>query len=127
MVRISFLYLMTVMNRCGVYAAAVVGIGSKYDVFAMLSATSMANALSALTAHNLGAGKPERAEQSLWYGLGIALFPAVLFWLWAQLSPASMLRVFTQDAQVIAAGIPFSAPAVMTISWWRWYFVSTGI
>ena len=73
MVRISFLYLMTVMNRCGVYAAAVVGIGSKYDVFAMLSATSMANALSALTAHNLGAGKPERAEQSLWYGLGIAL------------------------------------------------------
>lgn len=107
MVRISFLYLMTVMNRCGVYAAAVVGIGSKYDVFAMLSATSMANALSALTAHNLGAGKPERAEQSLWYGLGIALFPAVLFWLWAQLSPASMLRVFTQDAQVVAAGIPF--------------------
>lgn len=37
-VRVSFLYLMTVMNRCGVYAAAVVGIGSKYDVFAMLSA-----------------------------------------------------------------------------------------
>lgn len=45
MVRISFLYLTAVMNHCGVYAAAVVGIGSKYDVFSMLSATSIANAL----------------------------------------------------------------------------------
>ena len=65
MVRISFLYLMTVMNKCGVFAASVVGISSKYDVFAMLSATSMANALAAITAQNIGAGKPERARKSL--------------------------------------------------------------
>ena len=62
MVRISFLYLTAVMNHCGVYAAAVVGIGSKYDVFSMLSATSIANALAAITAQNMGAGKPERAR-----------------------------------------------------------------
>ena len=30
MVRISFLYLAAVMNRCGVYAAAVVGISSTF-------------------------------------------------------------------------------------------------
>lgn len=69
MVRISFLYLTAVMNGCGVYAAAVVGIGAKYDVFSMLSATSVANALAALTAQNMGAGKPARAWRSLWYGL----------------------------------------------------------
>lgn len=107
MVRISFLYLMTVMNRCGVYAAAVVGIGSKYDVFAMLSATSMANALAAITAQNIGAGKPERAKKSLWYGLSFALFVSFLFWGWAQVSPQSMIRVFSKDERVIAAGIPF--------------------
>ena len=66
--RISFLYLTAVMNGCGVYAAAVVGIGAKYDVFSMLSATSVANALAALTAQNTGAGKPARAWRSLWYG-----------------------------------------------------------
>ena len=66
MVRISFLYLMTVMNSCGVFAASVVGIGSKYDVFAMLTSTSMANALAAITAQNIGAGKPERARKALW-------------------------------------------------------------
>lgn len=107
MVRISFLYLMAVMNKCGVYAASVVGISSKFDVFAMLSATSMANALAAITAQNLGAGKPERARKSLWYGLSFALCISCLFWVWAQLSPESMIQVFTSDANVIAAGVPF--------------------
>lgn len=107
MVRISFLYLMAVMNRCGVYAAAVVGISSKFDVFAMLSATSMANALTAVTAQNIGAGKPERARKSLWYGLSAALAVALCFWGWAQINPASMIRVFSKDADVIAAGVPF--------------------
>lgn len=106
-IRISFLYLTTVMNRCGLYAAAIVGISSKYDVFAMLTATSMANALAAFTAQNIGAGKPERARRSLWYGLGLALFAATSFWLWAQIAPDKMIGVFTTDAKVIAAGIPF--------------------
>lgn len=107
MIRISFLYLMTVMNSCGVYAAAVVGISSKFDVFAMLSGTSVANALAAITAHNIGAGKPERARKSLWYGLTFALCISFLFWIWAQISPQSMIQVFTSDEHVIAAGVPF--------------------
>ena len=107
MVRISFLYLAAVMNGCGVYAAAVVGIGSKYDVFSMLSATSIANALAAITAQNVGAGKPERARRSLWYGLTFALAAAFVFWTWAQVSPETMIGVFSDDAGVIAAGVPF--------------------
>ena len=94
LIRISFLYLTAVMNRCGVYAAAVVGIGSKYDVFAMLTATSMANALAAFTAQNMGAGKRERARASLWYGLGFALSVSLLFWGFAQWHPDRMVRVF---------------------------------
>lgn len=107
MVRISFLYLAAVMNSCGVYAAAVVGIGSKYDVFSMLTATSVANALAAITAQNIGAGKPERARRSLWYGMGFAVGVSALFFGWAQLSPQSMIALFSDDANVIAAGIPF--------------------
>lgn len=106
-VRISFLYLMAVMNSCGVYAAAVVGISSKYDVFAMLSATSTANALAAITAQNMGAGKPERARKSLWLGLSFAIFAAFIFWVWAQLSPQTMIGLFAENEDVINAGIPF--------------------
>ncbi|MCI8888778.1 MAG: MATE family efflux transporter [Hungatella sp.] len=107
MVRISFLYLMTVMNSCGVFAASVVGIGSKYDVFAMLTATSMANALAAITAQNIGAGKPQRARKALWYSMGFALGVSFLFWTWAQVSPETMIGVFTKDPEIIAAGVPF--------------------
>jgi len=107
MVRISFLYLMAVMNDCGVEAAAIVGISSKYDVFAMLCATSMANALAAITAQNIGAGKPKRARQALWYGLGFALAVSFLFWVWAQINPASMIQVFADDKAIIKSGEPF--------------------
>ena len=73
----------------------------------MLSATSMAGALAAITAQNMGAGKWDRARRSLWYGLGIALFISCLFFIWAQISPQSMIRVFAGDENIIAAGVPF--------------------
>ena len=107
MVRVSFLYLTAVMNRGGVAAASVVGIGSRYDVFAMLSATSLANALAANTAQNTGAGQHRRARQSLWGATGFALGAALCFWAWAQVNPAGMIGLFTADAAVIAAGIPY--------------------
>lgn len=112
-------------DHCGVYAAAVVGIGSKYDVFSMLSATSIANALAAITAQNMGAGKPERARKSLWYGLSFALLAACAFWTWAQVSPETMIALFSEDSGVIAAGVPFSGHAVMIILWWPLCFAST--
>ncbi len=107
MVRLSFLYLTSVTNRLGVFAAAAVGIASKSDVFAMLPATSTANALAAVTAQNYGAGKPERARASLGAGVGFALAASALFWLWAQLSPQTMMGLFTRDQAIISAGIPF--------------------
>lgn len=107
MIRISFLYLMVVMNRCGVYAASVVGISAKYDVFAMLTGTSLASALSAITAQNLGAGKMERARKSLWLSLSFALIVASCFFTWAQISPETMIGMFSDDIGIIKAGIPF--------------------
>lgn len=107
MVRLSFLYLTSVTNRLGIYAAAAVGIASKYDVFAMLPATSVSNALAAVTAQNYGAGKLKRAKISLFTGLSFALAASSVFWLWAQLSPETMIGIFTNDSAIIEAGIPF--------------------
>lgn len=107
MVRLSFLYLTSVTNRLGVSAAAAVGIASKYDVFAMLPATSIASALAAITAQNYGAGKPERAKSSLTAGIGFAVLASSLFFLWAQLSPETMIGIFNTDPDIIEAGIPF--------------------
>ena len=107
MVRLSFLYLTSVTNRLGVNAAAAVGIASKYDVFAMLPATSIASALAAITAQNYGAGKPERARQSLAAGIGFSVLASSLFFLRAQLSPQTMIGLFNTNPDIISAGIPF--------------------
>lgn len=107
MVRLSFLYLTSVTNRLGVDAAAAVGIASKYDVFAMLPATSIASALAAITAQNFGAGKRDRVRASVIAGVVFALGCSGLFFLWAQLSPETMIGVFADDVNVIAVGIPF--------------------
>ena len=106
-VRISFLYLTAVMNGIGVYSAAVVGISAKYDVFAMLTATSLANALAAITAQNYGRRRLDRARKSLSLSLAFALCVASAFWLWAQFSPETMIGVFTDDGNVIRQGVPF--------------------
>lgn len=106
-VRLSFLYLTAITNGLGVNAASAVGIASKYDVFAMLPATSAGNALAALTAQNLGAGKSERARKFLIYAAGAAFGFSLLFFAWAQLAPETMISVFSSDSQVIQAGIPF--------------------
>lgn len=107
MVRLSFLYLTSVTNRLGIHAAAAVGVAAKYDVFAMLPATSIASALAAITAQNYGAGKPERAKQSLFAGIGFAAAASFVFFLWAQLSPQTMIGIFNQDPEIISVGIPF--------------------
>lgn len=107
MVRLSFLYLTSVTNRLGVSAAAAVGIASKYDVFAMLPATSAANALTAVVAQNYGAGKYKRMNQALAVAIFFALPFSAAFFLWAQINPASMIGIFSNDPAIIAAGIPF--------------------
>lgn len=107
MVRISFLYLTAIINSLGVYAASAVGIAGKFDVFAMLPATSISSALTALTAQNIAAGRPDRAKRFVKDGIYISLACAAVFFLWAQLHPESMIGLFSKDTQVVVYGIRF--------------------
>lgn len=107
MVRLSFLYLTSVTNSLGVNASSAVGIASKYDVFAMLPATSVASALSAIVAQNYGAEKYDRMTKSLFIGIFLALPFSLAFFGWAQISPESMIGIFSKDENIISVGIPF--------------------
>ena len=107
MVRFSFLYLTSVTNNLGVNAAAAVGIASKYAVFAMLPATSVANALAAIVAQNYGAGKYKRMSRALFTGILFALPFSLIFFFWAQISSESMIGIFSNEDGIIRTGIPF--------------------
>ncbi len=62
------------------------------------------SALSASVAQNMGANKPERAKQMLYYGLIISVSFGMICTLVCQMIPQQMLALFTSDTQVIKAG-----------------------
>ncbi|MDO5581361.1 MAG: MATE family efflux transporter [Planctomycetia bacterium] len=100
----SFLFITAIVNSLGYTATAAVGISSRFVMFAMLPSISFAMALAALVAQNMGANQQQRARTSFFLGIFFSLFFALPFFLWAQISPESIMRIFGADPEVVRAG-----------------------
>ena len=87
-IQISFLIITIIANSRGLNDAAAVGIVEKIISFLFLVPSSMLSTVSALGAQNIGAGKQERAKQTLRYATIITvcfgLIVAVLMQFFAQ-------------------------------------------
>lgn len=103
-IQISFLTITIIANRRGLTDAAAVGIVEKIMSFMFLVPSSMLSTVSALGAQNLGAGKPERAKQTLGYAIGIATAFGLVTAVAVQLAADGIVGLFTTDALVAAAG-----------------------
>lgn len=72
LIQVSFIIITIIANRRGLTDAAAVGIVEKIISFLFLIPSSMLSTVSALGAQNIGAGKKERAVQTLRYAIGIS-------------------------------------------------------
>lgn len=104
---LSFLFIATIVNNLGLAASAAYGICAKFEGFAMLPATALAGAISTMAAQNIGAGKPKRAIKAMWISVEFALACSLVFFIWAQVAPATVLQVFKADSDVILAGCQY--------------------
>lgn len=107
MVSVSFLVITAIVNDMGLVASAAVGIAGKFENFAMLPASALSGAISAIAAQNIGAHQPERARKSLWMAIGFAFGCSLFFFGWAQLAPLSILSLFGAGQEVALAGAQY--------------------
>ena len=104
LIQIAFLFITVIANRRGLTDAAAVGIVEKIISFLFLVPSSMLSTVSALGAQNIGAGKPRRALQTLWYAIAIALGFGIIITIIIQFVAEPVVGLFTDDAAVAAAG-----------------------
>lgn len=95
----SFLVLQMIVNTFGVTASAGVGVAEKVCVFMMLVTSAFMQSMSAFTAQNRGAGKPERAKS----GMVTAFLAGAFMGFLAYIHGDILSSLFSKDLDVIVA------------------------
>ncbi|MCP4897653.1 MAG: MATE family efflux transporter [bacterium] len=101
----SWIGLMWIVGRFGSAAVAGYTIAIRIIVVTILPAWGIANSAATLMGQNLGAGKPDRAEKSVWkaglYNTYFLVAVAITFIFSAEL----LIGLFTDDETVLGYGI----------------------
>jgi Na+-driven multidrug efflux pump len=101
----SWLGLTRIIAVFGSEALAGYTLSLRIVIFALLPSWGMANAAATLVGQNLGAGKPERAERSVWRaGLSNMIFLGVVALIFIAFTER-IIGVFTSNAGVISYGV----------------------
>ncbi len=107
LVGLSFLFLTALVNTLGVTASAAVGAVAKLNGFAILPAIAMSSSISAMSAQNLGAGEIRRAKKTMGIGMLISMSISLVIFVLVQLFPEICLKLFDDDAAMIASGVQY--------------------
>lgn len=100
----SWTGLVVIIAGFGTVAVAGYQIGLRVIVFVILPAVGLANAAATLVGQNLGAGKPDRAERSVWLAGGLNAGLLGLAGLFFVVFPDLVISIFTTEPEVAAYG-----------------------
>lgn len=107
LIQVAFIVITVIANSRGLVVSAAVGIVEKIISFLFLVPSAFLAAISAITAQNMGADKPERARASLGYGLLITVCWGAFCAIYNQFLPETLVGLFTRDDLVLAAGCAY--------------------
>ncbi len=106
-IQVSFLFITAIANSRGLEIAAAVGIVEKIICFLFLVPSAMLSTVSAIAAQNIGAGRYDRAHQTMFGGIAIAagfgLACSILF----QFISEPVLSLFADNPQVVTFGTQY--------------------
>ena len=105
LIQIAFIVITVIANHRGLNDAAAVGIVEKVMSFLFLIPSSMLSTVSALGAQNIGAGKPERAMQTLRYAVMLAVGFGILASIIIQFTAEPIVAMFTDQTTADGAAV----------------------
>lgn len=106
-IQVSFLIIAIIANSRGLDDAAAVGIVEKFIGLLFIVPSAMLSTVSAISAQNLGARKPERARQTLWRAMVITFGFGMVASIVVEICPEAAIRIFTDNAHVVAQGADY--------------------
>lgn len=120
----SWIFLMRILAGIGSEAVAGATIAIRIMMFTMMPAWGMSNAAATLVGQNLGAGRPDRAEASVWrigaYNMVYLLAVAVVYFA----LPRELMGVFTPDPAVVGIGAEWLRILSYSLFVYGWWMVS---
>lgn len=100
---VSFLMITGIVNTLGVVASAGVGVAERLLNFAFLVPSSFSSAVATMSAQNYGAGRPDRAWKSFWYGVLFSASVGAVLCGVCNLIPETLTALFSTEQPVITA------------------------
>lgn len=104
LIQVAFIVITVIANSRGLIFATSVGIVEKLISFMFLVPSAFLSAISAFTAQNMGAGKPDRAKTALRWGLMITVSWGMLCFVYNQFLPHTLVGMFSNVDEVVLAG-----------------------
>lgn len=101
LVSLSFLAIIAIVNNIGLAESAGVGVAEKVCVFIMLVPSAFMQSMSAFVAQNIGANKPDRAQQALKCGIFTSLAVGVVLGYFSFFHGDVLASIFAKDEELI--------------------------
>ena len=120
MTTIYMLLVYIVTRPFGAAAQAGFGVGLRIVLAGYLPVVALGFSVAPVAGQNFGARRPERVRQTFMIGAALSAVLMAAFAGLCHVAPAAMVRIFSQDPQVVSVGEEY----LRVISWG---FVATGV